>query len=214
MYQDHHFPLRLFEEDQRAEHLDTSARRSAAYGYAAQEEHPDRREHRPIVVVDTRESTIGGHRNQIECHVAQRSQVTSVGTLHPHVKRHPHATDENQPDYPAGFGISRVRAEAQTSHCEKVRRKVERGDHHENDENRLDRGRIEVADACVMRRKTAQRQRRERVANSVEERHSCDHEEDDAGGGDTGIHEPHTLAVCVIRGVSFVSFIGPGVSAR
>ena len=106
------------------------------------------------------------------------------------------------------------RRERQASQRHEVRGEIHRGDEHEHHQHELDGWRVEVRDAGVVGRESAQRHGREGMADGIEPAMPQSLSDTMQAAVMPAYTSHSALAVSVMRGVSFASFTGPGVSAR
>ena len=160
---------------------------------AAQEHHPHRREDRPVRIVVGVQSRVGGDGDDVEGRVPERARKILVGVFHAEEYRDSDAAHGEHAENRLGLRIPEVGARTALAPGQIVGREIERCKDLKHDQNELDTQRLEVTDAGVVGRKSAERQRRKSVAHGVEPIHAGTLEARDAGDGEAGVHRPQEL---------------------
>ncbi len=163
---------RRLQQHQRADHLHPAAGRPGRGREAAEVEHQQRRERRPLVEVGVGEPGRARDRDDVERGEAQRLPERLVEAGMPQIDRDQRGRPEHREHHHAGLGIARIRPGAAPTPREEVGREVEARDQHEDDGHGLDRRRVPEAEARVVRREPAEAHGRERVDDRVEPRHA------------------------------------------
>ena len=107
--------------------------------------------------------------------------------------RQQHRDREDRDNHPPGLGITPVRHERAMPQGKEMRREIEAGNQHEDDQHPLDRRRIESCDVGVMGRVAAQRHGRKAVADRLVPVHAGNAQTHDAQRRGAGIDQPEIV---------------------
>ena len=193
MHRSQEFAIDLLVEKQRAHHLDAAAGRPGAGDETGQEQHPQRGKDRPQRVIDTGETGRRRDRNKIEGDMAQRRLEFGVHAVLPDVHRDDKDAPDSDREEPPGLRIVQIGTQRAAADGKEQSTEVHAGNQHEDDGDRFDGRRVEIAEARVVGREAAEAHCRKGMADRVEPLHAGPLVGQHAGHRDADIDKPEAF---------------------